>query len=299
MPRPFSMTGTVEQLLTALEEFWQRNRFIRSQMQDTGSVTAWWWRGLAVCCLLFFIAIVIDHKPFIAISSVSVIVCLAVGSFWSSRQDRWTAQHMEIRRLALMRQFLTCIGRDISLKARCAVDISFDDYRTHGQLLSKRRAGFLWSALLFQYTDTWFTARGRLCDGNRFRIRIEQRIQGTETKEGGEDRRYTVIRENITEKVVLMLRISSASYPDYVRLAQMLQNGAFHGIDVTHVSMHDDRVRVVCKTMLTMRQVCEKSVSYIGEENLANGDTLLQLFLFVYTQLQSCRGDQGETMRIS
>jgi hypothetical protein len=288
MPITFTQTGRVEDILNGLRELQQRDDLIEEQVRVCGKQAGKFGWGCGVSFLLCFLAILL---PFIAILTVPAVVACLVGIiYWGVQRSKWAKQDMEDRRLALALQFFEVLGRDVPKKARCALEVNFDGYQNHGQLVEQQGGGWMNPVRTLKYADTWFTARGTLHDGNQFRIAVEQSVRRKEKRK----RKYTKVNERIAEEVVLTLKISPESYPNHQKLAQMLTTGGMEGLRVTRAQVENGVARVVGETSLFVRNTGRAGAqTTTGDQHLATGDTLLRLFLYVYDKLQQCRAEQA------
>ena len=217
------------------------------------------------------------------------ILTLVMGIISSIQYAKWKKENIEDRRLELVTQLFAVLGRDIPRRAKCAVNVSFDDYRTHGTQVSLDKEGMFGSLKRYKYEDTWFTARGMLYDSNRFKITITQNVHRKEKAK----RKYTKINERIQEEITLLLKVSPESYPNVDRLAPALQATVFEGLQVTRMLAEGNLLRITCATPPATRLQGRYGTNASGWENLATGDTVLRLFLAVYGKLQECRATQA------
>jgi hypothetical protein len=290
MPLAFSQTGTVDEILNGLRDLQKRDDLIEAQARLCGKKATRWGIGLGVCFVLGIISLVLSLLPLFGVVFVVGIACLICMIYWIVQSSRWSAQDMEDRRLALALKFFEVLGRDVPKKAKCAVDINFDGYLQHGQLLEQQGGGWLNPITVKKFADTWFTARGRLSDGNQFRVSIEQVVRRKEKRK----RKYTKVNERIVEEVTLALKISPESYPNWQQLAQTLTTGGVDGsLNVTRVQALDGIARIVGEMPMMVSNKGRYGTQTSGENHLATGDTLLRLFLYVYDKLQRCQAEQA------
>lgn len=282
MPNALLQTGPVEAILNSLSALEARDRTIEAEMRRCGKNMVYWFVGFGVSLILLMISFVL---------LLVTIGCLIGGIYWAKQRSNWAKQDMENRRLALAHHFFAMIGKDVPRKAKCGINLDFDGYRVHGKLLAEEKGGWQNPISRFKYEDTWFTARGLLYDGNRFRISITQTVNRKEKRK----RKYTKVNERITEEVTLLLRVSAESYPGCAQLAQLLHTGEVNGLRITRAEVHKGMVRVACETSPGLQVSDRSGTRTIGQDTLANGDTLLRLFLYVYALLQQCRPQQAAT----
>ncbi len=286
MPQTFAMTNNVEQIVNSIRSLQSQDAFIEEQVKVTGRTAGWWWAGLVASIILTFISL--NNAPSLVVVTLpAALLCLIMGIIWSSRNAKCKKQDRENRRIELARTFFEVIGHDVPRRNQCAVSISFDDYRIHGQLVEKQKAGFFGSIRTFKYRDSWFSARGLLYDGNRFRLTIDQTIHRKEKAK----RKYTKINERIEEQITLVLKVSAETYPNLPQL--QLTPGKFNGLHITRTDVRNGMVRVRCETPQATTVKGRSGTQAWGYDNLADGATLLKLFVFVYSKLQDCRAAQA------
>jgi hypothetical protein len=286
----FSQTGPVAEILSALRTLQARDDYIETEAKRCGGIATRWWLGcggaalIAFLCIFLAAAIAILGIPLLIIAVIAMVVCIIRGAKWSSLCGQWKRQDMEDRRIALACRFLEVIGQDIPSKANCSIAINFDGYQKHGMLVSDQRGREIYPIRLMKYEDFWFGASGKLHDGNRFRVAIEQIVRRKEKRKP----KYTKAQERITEKVTLVLRVAPTSYPNWQQLEQTLQPGMADGLQVLRTDVRESVLRVVGVTPECVKRTGRVN-SVTGEEHLATGDTLLRLFTYVYDKLQHCR----------
>ncbi|MHB9108581.1 MAG: hypothetical protein ACYDCO_16110 [Armatimonadota bacterium] len=289
MPQPLSMVSSVPEILTYARSLKSHDKFVEAQVKETGTKATWSWVGFAVSVILV-IALGNSGAPALVILPILTgIPTLVLGIVFSSQKAKWSKENMEDRRLELVTQLFSVLGRDIPRRAKCAVNVSFDDYRTHGTQVSLDKSGWFGSLKRSKFEDAWFTARGMLYDGNRFKITITQNVHRKEKSK----RKYTKINERFQEEVTLLLKVSPESYPNIANLAPALQATVFDGLQVTRMLADGNLVRITCATPPATRLQGRYGTNTEGWDNLATGHTVLKLFLAVYGKLQECRATQA------
>jgi len=289
MPQPFSMVSTVEEILNAVQTLRARDNYVEAQVKEQGKKAVWWWVGFALSVILL-IALASSGVSYLAVIPVLTgILSLVMGIIYSARKAGWAKQDVEDRRLELVKQLFSVLGCDIPRRNKCAVNVSFDDYRTHGTQVSLEKSGWFGSLKRYKYEDVWFTARGLLCDGNRFKVTITQNVHRKEKAK----RKYTKVSERFEEEVVLLLKVSPESYPNLANLEATLMPGEYDGLRVTRVLAQNGLVRITCATSPARRLQGRSGTNNSDWDNLATGDTILKLFLVVYGKLQDSRAPQA------
>jgi len=283
------MVSSVPEILAYVQSLKAQDKFAEAQAKAMGKKAGWWWAGFGLSIVLLIILGNTGAGAFIILPILTGVLSLVVGIIFSSQSSKWGKQNIEDRRLDLVTQLFSVLGRDIPRRAKCAVNVSFDDYRTHGTQVSLDKSGFLGNLKRYKYDDTWFTARGLLYDNNRFKITITQTVHRKEKSK----RKYTKVNERIQEEVTLLLKVSPESYPHIEKLAPALQSTQFDGLQITRMLAQGDLLRITCATPPAVRVVGRYGTNTDGWDNLATGDTVLKLFLAVYGKLQECRAEQA------
>jgi len=288
MPQPLSLVTSVEEILAQVRSLEAHDKFVEAQVKEQGTKAVWWWVGFAVSfILLIVLANALPVLVFLPI--LGGILSLAMGIVYSARRAKWAKENIENRRLELTGQLFTVLGRDIPRRNKCAVNVSFDDYRTHGTQVELTKSGIFGGIKQYKYEDTWFTARGLLYDGNRFKVTITQTVRRKEKAK----RKYTKITERFDEEITLLLKVSPETYPNIAGLAEALQPGIYDNLHVQRVLAQGNLVRITCATTTATRLRGRSGAQESGWDNLATGDTVLKLFLVVYAKLQDCRASQA------
>jgi len=288
MPQPLSLVAPVAEILAQVRSLEAHDKFVEAQMKEQGARAVWWWVGFAVSIILL-IALANALPVLVFIPILAGILSLVMGIVYSVRRAKWAKENIENRRIELTGQLFTVLGRDIPHRNKCAVNVSFDDYRTHGTQVEATKAGFFGGIKQFKYEDTWFTARGLLYDGNRFKVTITQTVHRKEKAK----RKYTKITERFDEEITLLLKVSPETYPNIAGLPPALQPGMYDDLQVNRVLAQGNLVRIACATPTATRLRGRSGASESGWDNLATGDTVLKLFLVVYAKLQDCRATEA------
>lgn len=289
-------TGPVAGLLQRLSQAQIHDQRVEAEMARLKKLMGWSGVALGVGIALLVIGgIAFKHMPvpyglLCVALAVGGIVGLIVNGIRRSRQAR---QNLENRRLSAPMRFLEVIGADIPAKANCSLTLSFEDYRKHGKLLDEekgRSSGCPTSQM--KYADEWLDTRGRLHDGNVFRLRVGQVIRRKEKRKP----KYTKYVEQVVERIVLSLRISAETYPNWAQLAQSLQPATFENFVITRVAVNEGVLRVTALTPPLIRRGGRGVEQVLNPTALTSEDTLLRLFMVVYEKLRECRpaGAAGE-----
>ncbi|MHB9133219.1 MAG: hypothetical protein ACYDBB_19285 [Armatimonadota bacterium] len=296
MPTPLVQTGQIPDILQRLDVLQKRDQYVEDQMAACKKAMIPWWIGLVAGIILLIIGGATGLTVLVILAVLGLLVCVPFLIYWGIKLSGWSKENIEDRRLQLPRHFLGILSSDFPKKGKCSVNIDFNGYKVHGQLVEQEKTGGFLSPTIrvFKYSDTWFTAKGKLVDDSIFRVSVEQIIHRKEKQK----RKYTKVNERIVEKVTLALRVSPTAYPNWAQLNQTLLQSSpndppLNGFQIARAGAQNGTVRVCAVTpMCTSFKGRGGSTQVTGEENLASGDTLLQLFLYVYARLQECRGQQ-------
>lgn len=289
MAQPANLFGSLDTILQSLRRLQSYDKFVEGEVATCNKIIGGWATGFGVSLALIIILAIVGA---VAISGLLLIVCLpclVMLIIWGVKRAKWAKEDMENRRIELALRFFSVLGQDMPAKAKCAVQISFDPYQQHGQLVNQQGGAFA-SQRQKKYVDTWFNAKGSLCDATNFKIKIEQTVNRKEKPK----RKYTKVRERIEEEITLVLRVAPESYPNWMALQATLLPCVLNGVQVRRVQVRDGIVRVIGVTGMQETNVGRYGRNVVGDTNLANGDCLLGLFVYVYSQLQACRA-QGAT----
>ncbi len=285
MAQPANLFGPLDSVILELRRLQSYDKYVESELATCNTFMGRWGAGFGVSVALMIVLFIIE-QPTLAILLACFITlpCLVMLIIWGVKRAKWAKEDMENRRVELALRFFSVIGQDISRKAKCAVHISFDPYQKHGQLVNQSGGTFS-SFRQKKYVDTWFNAKGSLCDATNFKVKIEQTINCKEKQK----RKYTKVRERIDEEITLVLRIAPESYPNWPQLQQTLLPCALNGVQVRRVQVRDGIVRIIGVTGMQEKHTGRYGSNVTGETNLASGDALLGMFIYVYSQLQTCR----------
>ncbi|MEI7831892.1 MAG: hypothetical protein WCJ56_01660 [bacterium] len=289
MPTGINSTGTIDNHLALLHNIERQDKMIEAQAAETQRRLVWSIIGIiAAVGLLILIGNVSPNLLPIGFIVLVMSVAIAFG-VWAKLGDQ-KKQDIEDRRIQLPLKFLGVIGRDISPAVPVALNVDFQGYKVHGKLLEQNRGNMLNPVSTFKYADNWFGARGKLADGNRFNVSIKQNIKRKEKRK----RKYTKVNERIDEDITLVLRISPTRYPNWQLLNQYLSPGVHDNLQITRLHVAPDGLRLVCTTPEVNNVYVLNSATSPSTTGatLADGDTLLRLFLYVYNQLEKCRGTE-------
>jgi hypothetical protein len=273
----FTARGTKDALRASLDELARQDKIIEAKIKQANIYLI-----IAAIIVILSLVCTIAGLPS-AIFWVFIVICLIPTIIYRSMLG---SQDLEDRRIEAGREFFYVLGQDMPSGAQCSVDIDFQGYKKHGKLVDKKSEGFLGSIRQFAYQDSWFSASGKLHDGNSFKLEIEQSVKRKEKSK----RKYTKINEAIRETVKMALRIDAATYPKYSGLLSFLASGVNAGdLRIEKVDLVNNTLRLSAITPLYRITSGRMGKSETGKENLVSSKKLIALFLYVYSQLQRCR----------
>ena len=282
MATPLVVSGPIPTILSAIERLQRYDAAVEEKLAFFTKMTVGFWIGTAV----FFILTVFFS---IHLLVVLLVPCLGVAIFSTVRRSYFAGEDIENRRLSGPQHFLEILGNDVPRKGKCTLSLNFDGYLKHGKLVSK--SGSFLTGTQAMYQDNWLSAKGILCDGSVFRFGIDQYVSRKERKK----RKYTKVAERKLEKLNLSLKVSPDAYPEWQQLATLLQPGPVNSLQVTRVNVANNTIRVTAVTPPFRKVTGRTGTQVSGSEVLTDGDMMLQLFVYVYAQLQQCMGKQPVT----
>ncbi len=285
MPTGINASGTIDQHLKNLHDIERQDKIIEAQAAETQKQLIWWILGAVAAVIL--LVILGNSSPGLApIGIIVLLPCVVMAIIVGIKLSGLKKQDIEDRRIQLPIKFLGVLGRDIETNTPVTLNVDFQGYKIHGVVLEQNKGNMLNPISTFKYADSWFGARGKLADGNRFNVSIKQNIKRKEKRK----RKYTKVNERIDEDITLVLRISPTRYPNWQQLNQLLSPGMHDNLQITRLHVAADGVRLVCTTPEIHNRQGRGGSSTTTGATLADGDTLLRLFLYVYQQLEKCRG---------
>lgn len=263
-----------------------------TQLKAMDAITEWrkkkwgWFTGLSGALIfLSFFLIGIFSANLSGDNSYLIILLVFFGAFLIGLVNyiRNKRKDIENRKLDSVIKLLQCVGEDIPPSAICELTVDFSDYRKGGVLISKEKK--LFGPKQFVYNHKWLTFAGKLFDGNKFELEVEQDVKRKEVPK----RKYTKVKENITETASLKLRFNPEFYPAPAKVAENINKGQSpYGMDVKGVLGTDKSLKVTMSTapakFLTGR------AGWSGDEKiLIDGDKLLGLFMLTYEALKKSK----------
>jgi hypothetical protein len=281
MAKAFHSEGTPAEVTAALVELRKQDIEIERKKRKWG-----WSAGLSFLAgILLAGGMVLMQGPdtpggkvFLALAGVAGAVFLVtlIVYFVYSGKD------YDNRKLFMGLDALNFLGKDMPQKSRCVLDISFDNYRTHGTLLGKDGGGFFNPITIFTYEDPWFNFRGRLYDGNVFDLTINQLVKRKERRK----RKGTKVKEKIREEVQLALKVDPETYGGIEAIDQKLQAGAeAAGLMIRKAVFESGKLKVNGRSGTVLQGAMYGDQS----DKLMKADTVFQFLFHVYQALGECR----------
>lgn len=191
------------------------------------------------------------------------------------------SKDLEDRKLESATKLVQFLGDDIPPTAECQLMVDFSDYCKGATLVSKNKK--LLGPDLFVYNHKWLTFAGKLFDGNKFELEIEQDIKRKEVPK----RKYKKVKENIRESATLRLKFNPEFYPEPSKVAEKINKGASpYGFKVNSVLGTDKSLKVTMSTN-PVKFLTDRVGRKGDEKALINGDKLLGLFMLTYEALKT------------
>lgn len=287
MPKPFAQSGTVSELREALGGLRTYDQEMARQKALWGKRAGWVWLIVGIAFIGVVVAGMTGVAPLVALLAVVIGVGLVVGIILSVKAGRFAREDLDDRRIEVASGLLETVGEDVPPKAAVHIEMSFEPYQQHGQLVDQQTSRNIYPIVESRYKDTWFQAKGRLADGNRFRLEVTQLAKRKEKRKP----KYTKANEQLTERIGLMVRVSPETYPGWQGLRQSLQPGMLEGCQVVQAQVDDQgTVRIAARTPARVVRTGRYGSQTVSEGPLTTAETLAKLFVYVYQQMQNCRG---------
>ncbi len=287
MPKALAQSGTVLQLRDTL-------RGLRAQDQEMARQKARWtkwsvgsWLTAAVSFIAIIVTGIAELLALVALFAVLLLAGVVMGIVSVVKAYRYRAQDLEDRRLEVAEGLLQTVGEDVAPKSAMSMEMSFEPYQRHGQLVDQQKSRNIYPIVESRYKDTWFQAKGRLADGNRFRVEVTQLAKRKEKRKP----KYIKANEQLSERVGLMVRVSPETYPGWQQLRQSLQPATLEGCQVLQAQVDEQgTVRIQAQTPTRVVRTGRAGSQILSEGPLTTAETLARLFVYLYDQMQHCRG---------
>jgi hypothetical protein len=199
------------------------------------------------------------------------------------------AQDMDHPRLEMVRSLLHALSPDLSPKKPVSLTLRHGDATKFGQTSGETREGNLFvGSYVSEYTDNWLTLAGRLTDGSVFRLMVTKNVK----RKRKPKRKYSKITDRGREKVVLLVRLPSAAYPqltavppelDAAKLAQRA------GLTVSQCTLQNGSLRLAAVTGVHLKQTLRYSSPEHGIDNQVTTPKLISVFAYLFSGLSHHR----------
>jgi hypothetical protein len=267
--RNFKVSGDLNKILKDLDELEKFDKIVEKKIKISG------WT-IAISLIAIFFTLIYQSVTgnsflliFIPIFLITFIVSIII-------RFSYEGKNLENRRIEIASNFLRKISEDIPEKAQIFLEINFDGYLKHGKKfeISNNRKN---------YRDLWFILKGKLQDGNSFKIKILQLVKRKEKPKP----KYTKVRERIQEVISVVLRINKKIYPKLENNSEFLE--LLQKAQLDQLNLEDNKLRISKRGGLYERVILRSGPQERGKENLVNHQSLLNLFLNIYSALAKCR----------
>ncbi len=209
---------------------------------------------------------------------VGAVVCIPLF-FRADSQDLEDLRYLEP--LRLLRVLRTDLPADRPLRLK----IDFRDYPWREFQVTRTPEGGGRTRLT--YRQPWLDFQGRLADGARFCLEVvrkAERLESYKTRRGKTRRRW---RDKVQDRIFLQLQVPGL---DLGNLVANLSPGLPSGMTGRDMKIQGNMVRMVVETPQARRTMNQK----LGPEDLASGDRLLALLLWVYQGVGRLRASAGQ-----
>ncbi len=277
MPDPYIKNALTDVIIADLQKMQDNDSFVEGKMKTnkTGAIIC----GIVTVSGFFLTQATGNIGIAILFTGLAGLII-----FWIMYAI-WAGKDIENRRFLIPMRLFSVLNADIKAHHSCGVTIDFSGYKKHGRLLSKNveRSFMVYPVTHIRYIDNWFGASGKLTDGCRFKLKIVQDIRRTEKAK----RKYTKVKEKISEETTVYLRPDPAVYPNFANIQQHLP-ADFPGEITVNVTTKGGLIKLSATTGDYIK-VTGRQNSELNKDALFSGDDLLRLFVYLYTGLQHCR----------
>ena len=212
-------------------------------------------------------------------------VAAVVGLVNFLRYDRYD---LDNRKLELASTLLGALAADTPITESLQLTLDFRDYRKGGSLTGEdKEGGWLGGRVrIYRYEHAWLDLRGRLADGNTYRIGVVDRV----TRKEKPKRKYTKVRETIRGEVQVQLGVKVSRYGDPSRAAALLEETPPPApLFRRSVRAGARRLKVVLGSPPSVEVRGRSQGSKEGEANLVTGEAIIKTMLWVYDGLAQAR----------
>ncbi len=246
---------------------------------------------IAPGCVFAFLTIgALFVFPWAALATAPVAVVLfVVGARRQTTLGKMEAQDLDRPRLEMVRLLLLALAPDLSSKKPVSVTIRHGDTTKVGQTTGEAREGNLLSGCyVSEYTDNWLTLGGRFNDGSVFRLMVTRNVK----RKRKPKRKYSKITDRAREKVVLLVRVPSAAYPNLTGVPPELDASKLAqraGLTVSQCAFQNGALRLTAMTGVHLKQTLRYSAPESGQSNVLDTRKLVSVFAYLFSGLSHHR----------
>ncbi len=209
---------------------------------------------------------------------VGAVVCVPFF-FRADSHDLEDSRYLEPLR------FLRVLRTDLPADRPIRLKVDFRDYPWRELQVSRTPEGGGRTRLT--YRQPWLEFQGRLADGARLCLEVvrkAERLESYKTRRGKTRRRW---RDKVEDRITLQLQVPGL---DLGNLVANLSPALPSGMTGRDMKIQGDTVRMVVGTPQTRRSMNQN----LGPQDLASGDRLLALLLWVYQGVQRLRSSASQ-----
>jgi hypothetical protein len=228
-----------------------------------------------ICIVAGILCVVSIPLIFLAgLGLILLVPSLILLVFGWLKYNKFSRLDLYDRRHEIPARLITYLSADMAPDAPLAVTIDFNSY--HNKRYKTGQVSEGWSVKKYQYELPWFTIRGQLVDGSKFRMKITQDVKRKEKRK----RKSTKVTETSREKLNLLIAVKPTRYPqvaNFPRLMSQAQPPA--QLQVAQTKVNGNRI------LLQALTAPERTSTPSG----ADIHGVLQMFLASYDCLAQCR----------
>jgi len=271
----YEFEGTPGEVISRLEAAQQEDR--KAERRGTGFGCG--------AALLFFLGVGLlglsTEVSWLVWPGVACVVATVVCIPLLFRAD---AHNLEDSRYLEPLHFLRVLRADLPPDRPVRLKVDFRDYPLQALQVSRTPEGGGRTRLT--YRQPWMEFQGRLADGSRLSleaVRKAERLESYKTRRGKTRRRW---KDKVEDRISLQLQVPGL---DLGNLVAQLQPGLPHGMAGRDMKIQGDVVRMVVQTPQARRTIHQN----LGPEDLASGDRLLALLVWVFQGVGRLRSTAG------
>lgn len=224
--KTFTRDGNIKIILKELDELEKEDNIAEKIIKRAN-----WIITISAVCLMLSVFI-LSRFPSIFVPFFFIFFLMLVISI--IKRISYGRLDFEDRKIEIAKNFLQKISEDIPENKRIFLEFNSDGYLKHGKKEVIRRNKI-------NYKDIWFTTKGKLQDGNKFRVIVKQIVRRKEKPK----RKYIKINERIQELVSIVLRINRKIYPNINKITKILEPVDIDfGMKITEVKFTESILKV-------------------------------------------------------